>query len=87
MAAGDPYILCKNPEISWVTLLNSILVKDTVAGTVGIRVNMHTAGAAGNVVSLQACGGRLPVNLEQFLRESIVLDSDDKPALNLIQVP
>lgn len=83
MAAGDKYVKCENPSISWQELLNSLLVKDSVTGVVGLRtyqVNIPNA----RLSLVQDCG--IPAyNLEEVLRQSIVLDAFNKPALALIK--
>lgn len=83
MAAGDKYVGCDNPSISWQELLNSILIKDATNNVTGIRVYNHAFNPA-QVELVQNCG--IPaLNLEEVLRNSIVLDADGQPALCLME--
>lgn len=83
MAAGDKYVGCDNPSISWQELLNSILVKDSATGVVGIRTYQVNV-ADTNLSLVQDCG--IPaLNLEEVLRNSIVIDAFGEPSLALIK--
>ena len=55
----------------------------TAAGNPGVRIYRHSV-SNGSLVSTVPCNGVLG-DLEQWLREHIVLDANGKPALHLIE--
>lgn len=82
MAAGDRYIQCDNPNVGVTELLNAISTKITATGTKGIRVYSQSIAKA-SLEPGTSCG--VPnLDLEQWLRDHIVLDANDLPALHLI---
>lgn len=83
MAKKVQYVGCTNPQIGFLELLNSLLIKDS-EGTVGLRTIEVTADGdtVENVVSCDT-----PVNLsaDQILRQIVALDPSGKPAIVLIK--
>lgn len=70
--------------VGMMELLNSILVR-TDDGQVGIRVVRTTKDDCANVTDFLSCSSPL-VNLEDVLRNIIVLDECGRPGVHMIDV-
>lgn len=81
MAAGDKYVGCDNPSIGIQELLWAITVKQA-NGSYGLRVYSHSVADSALDPAI-TCDMPLG-SLEDWLRRVIVLDANDKPAINLI---
>ena len=80
-----PQINCADfMEMPLAALLNSLLVKAS-DGTVGFRTQVVTAAAA-TVTPLIDCTNNASQDPEMAIRRAIGIDTEGKPAINLLKV-
>lgn len=81
----DPFFDCKSiMTLPLGVLLNALLVKAS-DGSVGIRTQVISEAAA-NVTEMTDCNTSGLTDPENAFRQAIGIDTEGKPALNLIKV-
>lgn len=81
----DPFFDCNSiMTLPLGVLLNALLVK-TTDGSVGLRTQVITEAAA-NVTDMTNCVNNGLQDPENAFRQAIGIDTEGKPAINLIKV-
>lgn len=82
MSKFNTFIKCDTNGMSLESILKSLFVKHT-DGTVGIRTVSRTITSCSSLTPAVVCANTAD-NLEELVRQSVVLDACGKPALMLM---